>query len=144
MIADKRVSETELMLPALYFIDREPDITTSRLKSVLIDLLKPTGKDAEVARNRSDTYFEQKVRNLVSHRTLQRLGYAEYGRVGNDGTHIITEAGKTFLQTNIDAIEYLFSGDFDSDDIQSGLVDITKMGERKQKILIYNENLVVE
>ena len=141
-MADKRVSETELMLPALYFINREPGITTSRLKSLLVDLLKPTGKDAEIARNRSDTYFEQKVRNLVSHRTLQ--GYADYGRVGNDGIHTITEVGRAFLQTNIEALEYLFSGDFNYDDVQSSFVDLTKIGEPKQKILIYDENLVIE
>jgi hypothetical protein len=73
-MADKRVSEKDLILPALYFINREPGITTSRLKLLLVEFLKPTGKDAEIARNRSDTYFEQKVRNLVSsHRTLQQL-----------------------------------------------------------------------
>lgn len=143
-MTEKRVSEKELLLPALYFINREPGITTSRLKSLLEDLLKPTGKDAEIARNRSDTYFEQKVRNLVSHRTLQRLGYAEYVRAGNDGFHTITEAGWAFLQTNIDALEYLFSGDFNYDDVRSGFVDLTKMGEQKQKILIYDENLVIE
>src|SRR5436305_3796572 len=142
MMADKRVSETELMIPALYFINREPGITTSRLKSLLVDILKPTGKNAEIARNRSDTYFEQKVRNLVSHRTLQ--GYADYSRVGNDGIHTITEAGRAFLQTNIDALEYLFSGDFNYDDVQSSFVDLTKIGEPKQKILIYDENLVIE
>lgn len=143
-MADKRVSETELMLPALYFINREPGITTSRLKSLLVDLLRPTGKDAEIARNRSDTYFEQKVRNLVSHRTLERLGYAEYSRLDNDGIHTITEAGRDFLQTNIDALEYLFSGDFNYDDVQSSFVDLTKIGEQKQRILIYDENLVIE
>ena len=49
-----------------------------------------------------------------------------------------------FLQTNIDAIEYLFSGDFNYDDVQSSFVDLTKIGEQKQKILIYDENLVIE
>lgn len=143
-MANKRISERELLLPALYFIDREPRITTSRLKSLLVDLLKPTGKDAQIARNRSDTYFEQKVRNLVSHRTLQQLGYAQYDRAGNDGIHTITEVGKAFLQTNMDALEYLLSGDFNYDDIQSSFVDLTKLGEQKQKILIYDENLVIE
>ncbi len=143
-MANKRVSETELMLPALYFIDREPGITTSRLKSLLVNLLRPTGKDAEIARNRSDTYFEQKVRNLVSHRTLERLGYAEYVRASNDGIHTITEAGRAFLQTKIDALEYLLSGDFNYYDMRSGFVDLTKMGEQKQRILIYDENLVIE
>jgi 5-methylcytosine-specific restriction endonuclease McrA len=143
-MTDKRVSETELILPALYFINEESGITTSRLKSLLVDLLRPTGKDAEIARNRSDTYFEQKVRNLVSHRTLQRLGYAEYDRVENDGVHTITEAGIAFLRTNIDAMEYLLSGDFSFDDVQSSFVDLTKIVEQKQKILIYDENLVIE
>ncbi len=126
-MVDKRVSETELLLPALYFINREPGITTSRLKSLLVDLLRPTGKDAEIAKNRSDTYFEQKVRNLVSHRTLQGRGYAEYRKVGRDGVHTVTEAGRAFLRTNID-----------------GFVDLTKIGEQKQRILIYDENLVIE
>jgi len=143
-MADKRVSETELLLPALYFINREPGITTSRLKSLLVDLLRPTGKDAEIAKNRSDTYFEQKVRNLVSHRTLERRGYGEYRKVGRDGVHTITEAGIAFLRTNIDALEYLFSGDFNYDDVQSSFVDLAKIGEQKQRILIYDENLVIE
>jgi hypothetical protein len=143
-VTEKRVSETELVLPALYFIDKEPDITTSRLKLLLVDLLKPTGRDAEIAKGRADTYFEQKVRNLVSHRTLQRLGYAEYKRMGSDGVHSITKSGKDFLQTNIDALEYLFSGDFNYDDMQSSFVNLTKTGEQKQKILIYDENLVIE
>ncbi len=143
-MAANRVSETQLMLPALYFINREPGITTSRIKSLLVDLLKPTGKDAEIARNRSDTYFEQKVRNFVSHRTLQRLRYAEYEKTGNDGIHTITEAGRAFLQTNIDALEYLFSGDFNYEDMKSGFVDLTKMGEQKQMLLIYDENFIIE
>ena len=143
-MVEKSISETELILPTLYFINREPGITTSRLKSLLVDLLKPTGKDAEIARNRSDTYFEQKVRNLVSHRTLQRRGYAEYGRRGNDGIHTITEVGRAFLKTNIDAFEYLISGNFNYAEVQSSFVDLTKIGERKQRILVYDENLVIE
>ncbi len=141
-MTEKRVSETELVLPALYFIEREPSITTSILKARLVDLLKPTGKDAKIAKGRSDTYFEQKVRNLVSHRTLQRLGYAIYSSSGS--THAITESGIAFLQANIDALEYLFSGDFNYDDVQSSFTNRPITGEQKQKILIYDENLVIE
>ena len=143
-MTEKRISETELVLPALYFISRESDITTSRLKELLVELLKPTGKDAEIARGRADTYFEQKVRNLVSHRTLLSKGYATYDRRDNDGVHTITEAGEVFLQTNIEVLEYLFSGDFNYDDIRSSSVNITKMEDQKQKILVYDENLVIE
>jgi hypothetical protein len=71
----KRISEQELVLPTLYFINKEPNITMQRLKSLLMDVFKLSGKDIEIAKNRNDTYFEQKVRNLVSHRTLDKLGY---------------------------------------------------------------------
>jgi len=141
-MSEKRIREMELVLPALYFINEEPDITTSRLKQLLMNLLKPTGKDAEIARGRKDIYFEQKVRNLVSHRTLEKPGYAIYTEANS--THTITEKGKKFLQTNIDALEYLLSGDFGYHDIQSDLVILTNIGEHKKKILIYEENLVIE
>ena len=73
-MTEKRVSETELMLPALYFIKREPGITTSRLKLLLVDLLKPTGKDAEIARGERDTsrsitknrFFSTKTKTSLS------------------------------------------------------------------------------
>ena len=48
------------------------------------------------------------------------------------------------MRTNIDALEYLFSGDFNYDDVQCSFVDLTKIGEQKQRILIYDENLVIE
>jgi predicted HNH restriction endonuclease len=141
----KLVSETELVLPALYFIDKEPGITTSRLKVLLIDLVKPTGRDAEIAKGRNDTYFEQKVRNLVSsHRTLEKSGYAEYRKLGNNGVHTITDSGRKFLQSNMDTVEYLFSGDFNSDDIKSSLTTIAKAREQKKRVLVYDENLVIE
>ena len=109
-----------------------------------MDLLRPTGKDAEIAKNRSDTYFEQKVRNLVSHRALKRRGYAEYQQAGRDGLHTITEAGIAFLRRNMDALEYLLSGDFNYVDIKSSFIDLTKISEKKQKILIYDEKDVIE
>lgn len=70
---EERISEADLVLPALYFIEKNPGITTSELKDLLTDLFKPTGKDAQIAKNRGDTYFEQKVRNLVSHHTLESV-----------------------------------------------------------------------
>lgn len=57
-------------------------LTTSELIKKLEQRLTPTGKDAEIADGRSDTYFSQKVRNLVSHRDqgqgLVAMGYASY------------------------------------------------------------------
>lgn len=57
-------------------------LTTSKLIEKLTLRLGPTGRDAEIAYGRSDTYFSQKVRNLVSHRNqgtgLQARGLADY------------------------------------------------------------------
>lgn len=71
-------------------------LTTSELITRLEDRLKPTGKDAEIADGRSDTYFSQKVRNLVSHRNqgpgLVARGYASYD--GNNESLTITDSGR--------------------------------------------------
>ena len=71
-------------------------LTTSELIEVLEARLRPTGKDAELARERSDTYFSQKVRNLVSHRD-QSTGLESRGLASYDAEHeswTITDEGR--------------------------------------------------
>ena len=72
-------------------------LTTSQLISRLSKKLGPTGKDAAIAVNRSDTYFSQKVRNLVSHRSqstgLQARGLADYDAASESWT--LTKAGRS-------------------------------------------------
>lgn len=73
-------------------------LTTTELIELLEDRLKPTGKDAELARDRSDTYFSQKVRNLVSHRN-QSTGLVTTGMATYDANiegWTITDAGREF------------------------------------------------
>lgn len=63
-------SEAEIRIEALRELARAPNgqLTTTQLIEKLENRLNPTGKDAEIADGRGDTYFSQKVRNLVSHR----------------------------------------------------------------------------
>lgn len=62
-------SEDEIRETALKIIKAKPHgITTTDLILELETIMKPSGKDLEVIDGRSDTYFSQKVRNLVSHR----------------------------------------------------------------------------
>lgn len=72
-------------------------LTTSDLIELLEDRLAPTGKDAEIVDGRGDTYFSQKVRNLVSHRDqnlgLQTQGLAHYDADGESWT--ITAKGRS-------------------------------------------------
>ena len=71
-------------------------LTTTELIELLEERMAPTGKDAEMAEGRGDTYFSQKVRNLVSHRDqqtgLSSQGLAEYE--ANDESWTITPEGR--------------------------------------------------
>jgi hypothetical protein len=92
------ITEAEIRAAALAELAKSPSgrLTTSQLIDRLIDRMSPTGHDAEVAANRSDTYFSQKVRNLVSHRDvgtgLQARGLAVYN--SEDESWIITDDGR--------------------------------------------------
>jgi len=71
-------------------------LTTSELIERLQNRLGPSGHDAEIAINRSDTYFSQKVRNLVCHRNqgtgLQARGLADYDSSNESWT--LTKLGR--------------------------------------------------
>lgn len=68
--AEGRVCESDLVVPALRFMSERKDgfITTTELIAELEALFNPAGRDAEIIEGRSDTYFSQKVRNLISHK----------------------------------------------------------------------------
>lgn len=74
-------------------------LTTTELIEILTERMKPEGKDAEIALNRDDTYFSQKVRNVVSHRDqgtgLSTRGLAEYDAESESWT--ITGEGRDHL-----------------------------------------------
>lgn len=78
-MANDRISEQELVLPSLYFMYMKENgkITTSELIDLLTSLFHPEGLDAQILDGRNDTRFSQKVRNLKSHSTFQRYGYAD-------------------------------------------------------------------
>jgi hypothetical protein len=101
------IPEASMIVPALTFA-RESiggKIKTSDLILNMVALFKPTGKDAQIAKNRSDTYFSQKVRNLVSHKksksNLIGLGYADHFKIPGTrkGGIVITAAGRDFLKS---------------------------------------------
>ncbi len=65
-----RVSERELVLPTLRLLETSKGkwVSTADLISRLTGLFGPSGQDAKILGNRNDTYFSQKVRNMISHR----------------------------------------------------------------------------
>ena len=102
---DKRVSERDLIIPALLALNKMEDgsLSVSGLIVILDLMIHPSGEDAEILENRSDSKFSQKVRNLVSHRAsptnLVGAGYATYDKESQ--TLTITEAGRLRLKEAI-------------------------------------------
>ena len=96
----KRIRESELIHPALEIAAKSPrgEVETKVLITELTNRFKPKGTDAEILDGRSDTYFSQKVRNLVSHRkqpsSMFAKGLAEYT---GDGIRI-TEQGLDYIK----------------------------------------------
>lgn len=95
-----RIKERDLVIPALRVAAASPggEATTTQLIEQLEEFV-PEGRDADILDGRHDTYFSQKVRNLISHRdtgsSMFTLGYAEYR--AEDESIRITPAGRAFL-----------------------------------------------
>jgi hypothetical protein len=69
-----RVTEPDLVLPALFIMSIQNDgtITTSKLIDELEKLIKLSPEDKAILAGRNDSYFSQIVRNLKSHSTFER------------------------------------------------------------------------
>lgn len=74
----KRIPEAELIIPTLEFLDaaENGEMQTTDLIRALEMMFDPEGEDRDILEGRSDTKFSQKVRNLKSHRTLEKAGLA--------------------------------------------------------------------
>jgi hypothetical protein len=94
------VRESDLVGPTLRLLSEAPDgfMNTSELIAELTAIFNPTGKDAEIAADRNDTYFSQKVRNLVSHRGSNFIseGLATYDQA-NGGLQV-TQKGRDYVK----------------------------------------------
>lgn len=110
-------SERDLLRPALGIIQEEGGTaTTTHIIEKLIERLKPSDKDLEILFGRNDSRFSQKVRNLISHKTITR--YADHDPLEHSLT--LNEKGALFLQSEIeDEIEDPdFDGDIEVSDIE--------------------------
>ncbi len=85
---EPRISERELVVPTLRLLDDGNSgwMATSDIIARLTELFAPSGQDAEILEGRSDTYFSQKIRNMISHRdqpsSFIHKGLTHYERHG--------------------------------------------------------------
>lgn len=126
-----RITESDLILPALYLINKAPSGygDTSMLIKELTDIMRPTGVDAQILDGRNDTYFSQKVRNLKSHNTLEKRGYARYTR--GQGFQL-TDKGRELVIAEKESIEYLISSGFKYHDVVESLGKLIARPEVKK------------
>lgn len=126
-----RISESDLILPALYLLDMEPAgiLNTSSLIKKLTEVMHPTGDDAKTLSGRNDSYFSQKVRNLKSHDTLENKGYAIYQKgIGFE----LTDEGRALVDKERKSIEYLLFSGFKYDDVSEVFSDLIVNSEEKR------------
>jgi predicted HNH restriction endonuclease len=116
------VTESELVLPALWIMSQCKDgrISTTSLIRELTSIIQPTGIDAEILAGRRDTYFSQKVRNLKSHNTFEKNGYATEIFRGFQ----ITDKGRMLIAKKGEAIAHIVSSDYNYNDVIQGLKEL--------------------
>ena len=132
---EKRITESELVLPSLYLMSLNPQgcIKTSELIPLLVQIFKPQGTDAKILKGRADSHFTQIVRNLKSHDTFMKNGFAEY----KNGVYSITKKGREFVDKNRITLQYLLSSAFDGVDIYNSFGKVYK--SRASIVIPYEE-----
>ena len=131
-----RITELDLILPSLFIMDKNNGkITVSELTKELRQLMQPTGEDLEILKGRRDDKFSQKVRNLKSHNTFERLKYAKFSNNKKRNNIIeITEEGRIHLENNRNIFRYLLTNDFDYNDIKHSLDNIEKHQQEQSRL----------
>lgn len=138
---DERIYESDIRLPALYLINLKNGlINTTELSSLLRGLLDPSGANLELLANRNDDYFSQIVRNLTaSKRPFVKNGFIKRDTKAGSPLYI-TDKGKKLLFDNIYQVKYLFTNDFQFEDIKNGLKTIKNP---KRKTESFDENIII-
>ena len=131
-----RITENELVLPALYVIYLNKKANTTKIKETLTTVFNPQGEDAEILSGRKDTKFSQIVRNLMgSHYESNKMStYTEK----ENSSFVLTEEGLKYVQDNIEFLQYLFGNTFE----YSSAIELSSKvftSKKTKKVLVYSE-----
>ncbi len=139
----ERIPEGDLILPSLYLIrENLPKATsTTQLIASLTELFHPVGEDAGILPGRNDTRFSQKVRNLKSHRSAN--GMDIYTSLTPSGDYLLTPEGERYVRDNIDALEYLFSGDLSRKGALAVVSSVKSARRTGRRVEPYSEDATV-
>ena len=104
-MVNERIREPDLIMPVLKLIAEHGDeyggLDVTKIDRLLRQQLSLSEEDKEILKGRKDDRFSQVVRNLVSHRTLERHGVAEYRKTGmyRRGAYYLTLKGARMVGT---------------------------------------------
>ena len=133
-----RISESDLLLPALYVISTESKPNTTKIKDVLEAVFQPSGEDSNILAGRADTRFSQIVRNLLgSH--YDSNGMRELAVKDADRIFHLTDKGAMLVEKHIEYLEYLFQNRFGYEDAVRIASSIVSTQGRKRQLYIYRE-----
>lgn len=102
-MVNKRIREPDLIEPVLKLISEHGDeyggLDVTKIDELLRQQLILSDEDKQILKGRKDDRFSQVVRNLVSHRTLERHGVAEYRKTGmyRRGAYYLTPKGASMV-----------------------------------------------
>lgn len=106
-----RIAEGDLRRPTLEVLARAKGgwVSTTDLINILDAEFDPRGLDARTLGGRYDSYFSQKVRNMISHRkgstSFVARGFVEYVKVDGVGGLRITRLGRALLRKPVEVQE---------------------------------------
>lgn len=139
---EKRITENELLLPALYVIAQTGKANTSQVIRELSAAFGPEGEDAEILAGRRDTKFSQKVRNLMgSHYSAN--GMSAYTVKDKRGCFHLTERGERAVEENRSYLAFLFEQHFSYAETRKLAAEVYSAQGKKHRLYIYDENDVI-
>ena len=105
-MVNERTLEADLIDPSIALIarfgDEENGLEISVLAKKLREIIRPTAADLMQLKGRKDDRLSQVIRNLVSHRTLEKRGLATYrkGMAMTKGSYVLTDLGKASVKAS--------------------------------------------
>jgi hypothetical protein len=103
-MVNERTSEADLIDPAIALIakfgDEENGLEITVLAKKLREVIQPTAIDLLPLKGRKDDRLSQVIRNLVSHRALEKSGLATYrkGEALTRGCYVLTALGRASVK----------------------------------------------
>ncbi|MCR1822112.1 hypothetical protein [Terrisporobacter muris] len=80
------VTEKQILTEAISLLQHTGQLSIKELRERLKETMDLSEEDLQINKNRNDTKFDQKVRNLISHRDSNGLiEYCDYEKIGKEG-----------------------------------------------------------